>query len=488
MRRILLSLSAAVLLGCSGNVASGGGGGAGGSDSPAPDAGPSDAPWETGYPDREAGDDAGPDVRPDGPADIGDALSAIPGLTVTSEYFSDPYRVFSLEIEQPVDHDHPGSEVFHQRLTLLHRSADAPMVLYSTGYFLFGDADPSEIAYLSGANQLAVEHRFFAPSAPSPIPWQYLTIAQAAADHHRIVEAFRPLYGARWLSTGHSKGGMTSVYHRRFYPDDVDATVAYVAPLSFTTGDERYVTFLEQVGDPVCRQQVVALQRRLLERKSALLPWMGGFGAFSILGTEKAFEHGVVELPFTFWQYSGSGYCSQVPFAPNDTELWDFFAAYSGVAFTTDDQVVAFRPYFQQAGTQLGYPAFDESSFEDLETYPGTDRPDAYVEPGMTLKFDAAAMADVDTWVRSGGRTLMFLYGENDPWSAGAFELGVAADSYRYFVPEGTHGSLLTDLPASEKAEALGTVSRWLDVPVAAAFTDSKALEAIREHALMSPM
>ncbi|MFP2912532.1 hypothetical protein ACLESD_47465, partial [Pyxidicoccus sp. 3LFB2] len=41
------------------------------------------------------------------------------------------------------------------------------------------------------------------------------------------------LQDALWrqvVSTGASKGGMTSIYHRASAPKDVDATVAYVAP------------------------------------------------------------------------------------------------------------------------------------------------------------------------------------------------------------------------------------------------------------------
>ena len=35
---------------------------------------------------------------------------------------------------------------------------------------------------------------------------------------------------------------MTAIYHRRFYPDDVDGTVPYVAPISFGAPDLRYPT------------------------------------------------------------------------------------------------------------------------------------------------------------------------------------------------------------------------------------------------------
>ena len=48
--------------------------------------------------------------------------------------------------------------------------------------------------------------------------WEVLDIFQAAADHHRIVAALKSIYSGARINTGHSKGGMTAVFHRRFYP------------------------------------------------------------------------------------------------------------------------------------------------------------------------------------------------------------------------------------------------------------------------------
>jgi len=58
----------------------------------------------------------------------------------------------------------------------------------------------------------------------------------------------------------------------------------------------------------------------------------------------------------------------------------------------------------------------------------------------------------------------MFIYGENDPWSAGAFELGWAKDSFRYFVPGGNHGSAISTLPDTERDAAFATLARWAGV------------------------
>src|SRR5690348_12377236 len=65
-----------------------------------------------------------------------DQLAAIPGLTVVSDTQTATYRFFVLTYRQPADHRHPRSGTFEQRLTLLHRSAASPTVLYTNGYGL----------------------------------------------------------------------------------------------------------------------------------------------------------------------------------------------------------------------------------------------------------------------------------------------------------------------------------------------------------------
>ena len=58
---------------------------------------------------------------------------------------------------------------------------------------------------------------------------------------------------------------MTATYHRHFYPKDVDGTVPYVAPNDVVDSDDVYNAFLDKVGtDPACRDNLTALQRRVL--------------------------------------------------------------------------------------------------------------------------------------------------------------------------------------------------------------------------------
>ena len=158
-----------------------------------------------------------------------------------------------------------------------------------------------------------MEHRFFLPSRPEPADWSHLTIQQSAADFHRIVKAFKPIYTGRWVSTGGSKGGETVVFFRRFYPADVDATVAYVAPLA-RRDDERFPSFQEAVGASApCRERLKAFQRAILAARRAAgaaghLPPARGL-TFEQLGLEKALEHAVIEAYFAFWQYGTPASC-----------------------------------------------------------------------------------------------------------------------------------------------------------------------------------
>ena len=162
--------------------------------------------------DNTTSDPTGIVAKPaaDCPADISQQLAAIPGMTVT-EVATDQegYRFFALHYEQPADHDQPDGATFFQYMTLLHRSYDAPMVLRTLGYRNTQLDRMAELTGLLASNQLVVEHRYFASSTPDT-GWDDLNIRQAAADHHRIVEAMRPLYSGNWVNTGHSKGGMTA--------------------------------------------------------------------------------------------------------------------------------------------------------------------------------------------------------------------------------------------------------------------------------------
>lgn len=399
-----------------------------------------------------------------------DQLQALPGVTVTElPPHASGARQFSLLVTQPVDHFHAGGATFQQRVLIRSRGTDAPTTLESTGYGLFGSTPrDNEISAVFAGNAVSVEHRYYEGSVPENPDPRYLTIKQAAADHHHIVELLRPIYTGNWISTGGSKGGMTSMFHRRFYPNDVDATVAYVAPHSYTTNDIRYGLFLEQVGSAACRDKIVSYQKAFLDRRAALLPIFESFG-FSytrVGGLPMVYEHAVEEFRFAFWQYFDEALCDQMPASPADVSddslayLLDIVAGPEVLG--SDEALVDFGAYYYQAAKQLGSygPLALEGRIRSRLQFPGTYRVERYSTLPVN-NFDYGAMIDIQIWLATQGQRVMLIYGENDPWSAGAYQLGIAQDSYRYDVPGGNHGSFIGQLPEPQRSAAYATVARW---------------------------
>ncbi|WP_269844534.1 alpha/beta hydrolase family protein [Actinokineospora bangkokensis] len=402
-------------------------------------------------------------------ADILDRLQAVPGLTVTEAQAPQGYRFFFLTITQPVDHRKPRGATFEQRFQLLHRDVSRPVVLHTTGYGMPGYAFRSEPTRLLDGNQISVEQRFFTPSRPDPADWSDLDIWQAATDHHRIVEALKAIYPAKWVATGASKGGMTSVYHRRFYPSDLDAVVAYVAPNDrVNPEDGAYDRFFARVGTPECRaklddvQEQALLRRAEMEARYQAAADAEGWTFTQVLGSlDKAYEMTVLDTVWAFWQYSTEADCASVPAATASTdELYAFIDQVAGFSFYSDQGVLPYAPYYYQAATQLGWPSLRFAHLRGLTRYPGLYQANSNLPPALRSRHQALPMLDVDQWVRTSASQMLFVYGGNDPWGAEPFTPS-RRDSYSYTAPGANHGANIEALVPAERDAAKATLLRW---------------------------
>jgi len=384
------------------------------------------------------------------------------------------FRYFRISFTQPIDHHDPSLGTFQQRLSLLHRGLGRPTVMYTSGYHLSMYVFRSEPAAIVDGNQLNMEHRFFRPSRPSQPDWEReLTIWQAAADEHKVVKAFQRIYERNWLTTGGSKGGMTATYHRRFYPDDVDGTIPYVAPNDVIDDDDVYGDFLAAVGTPSCRAKLIALQRRVLtdrdyyldrlQRVSERLGYTYDVGG----GMEAVFETGVIDFYFSFWQYWYADDCAVLPdpATATDNQVWRGIQMILPLTFYSDQLNRPYVPYYFQAAYQLGSPAPWEEQVADLLEFPGRDVGVSFVPEAIRPStFDAEAMPDIDAWVRTESTRMLYVYGENDPWSAEHFVCGAGGagrDCRRYVEPDGNHGSSIAGLPGAQRTAARQLVLAW---------------------------
>ena len=201
------------------------------------------------------------------------AISAIKEIRPleTSE-FSEKYVTY---FTQPLDHRHPEKGSFRQRVIVSHVGFDRPTVIVTEGYgaaYALRSQYREELSKLLNANMIFVEYRYFLESTPEPKDWQYLTAENSADDLHAITTAFKNIYPGKWIATGISKGGQTTLLYRTFYPDDVDISVPYVAPLCYGVEDGRHEPFLHKVSTPENRKIIEDFQLEALKRKATLLP------------------------------------------------------------------------------------------------------------------------------------------------------------------------------------------------------------------------
>jgi len=393
---------------------------------------------------------------------IEERLAMLPGSTVTAIETEGPFaEAFDLRLEQPLDHQDPSPGSFSQRILVEHLGSDRPVVLVTEGYELGGN-QVGELAEMLGANQIRVEHRYFGDSAPEEMEWEFLTLAQASRDYHRIVGLLREIYPGPWVSTGWSKGGQTALIYRSHFPDDVVATVAYDAPLPLALEDPRIDAHFVKVGDFECRRRLEEFQQMALERKEQLLPLFGwyakGKGWELSIGEEKVFDYTVLEFPFSFWQYSEAD-CDAIPGPGADDEVvLEKLVEVVDAGWFADATLDS--PSFHQFCTELGFYGYFEEPFADLLM--AEDYPLCIKAPGWSPEdYDPEPMRRLDQWLRSEADRVMSIYGGVDPWSAPAIRVG-GAEQVQFWKRDGNHFTFIRSLSEADQVMARKTLAGWL--------------------------
>ena len=225
-----------------------------------------------------------------------------------SSPFQEKYLVILKQWLDPADTT-AGS--FKQRIFVSHFSYDAPTVFVTEGYggaYAESQNYIEELSKMFQTNQVFVEHRYFGPSTPANKDWKYLTTTNAAADHHKVRSLFGTIYKNKWIATGISKGGQTALIYRTLYPNDVDITVSYVAPLCFAVEDGRHEPFIaNKPGTQADRDKLHAWQTEVLKKRKKMMPLFKAHCdekqyTFNI-PLDEVFDYCVLESSFSFWQW-----------------------------------------------------------------------------------------------------------------------------------------------------------------------------------------
>ncbi|MGN0258126.1 MAG: S28 family serine protease [Bacteroides sp.] len=399
-------------------------------------------------------------------------MKALPTVTaieeVKSEAFSEKYVV---RFTQPLDHKHPEKGSFTQRVIVFHAGFDRPTVLVTEGYQASYALHPryrEELSKLFDANMVFVEYRYFDQSTPEPKDWQYLTAEASADDLHAVRQAFSTIYPGKWIATGISKGGQTTLLYRTFYPDDVDVSVPYVAPLCFDREDGRHEPFLRKVSTDADRQRILEYQLEVLKRKTTLLPKFEQYckekNYLFRAPTAEIFDFCVLEYSFALWQWGTP--ISTIPASnSSDEALFKHLMEISEPGYF--DLQTSTASFFVQAARELGYYGYDTRPFKKYLTIKSSKdylRRLMLPEELREMPFDKRLSRRIKKFLKKEDPKMIFIYGQNDPWTAaGVTWLKGKKNIHVFIQPGGSHLARINTLTEEQQQEAKQLLKQWME-------------------------
>jgi len=399
-------------------------------------------------------------------------LNSLEGIVKVTQIEGDSIysRVYVVLIEQPVDHNNPEGDHFIQKFYIGHIDEELPVVIELDGYSL-PKPRYNELADILNCNKIQVEHRYFGESVPDNVQWKYLTVEQAANDHHHIISLLKNIYKGKWISSGISKGGQTTLFHRYFFNDDVDVSVPYVTPMNIAEEDPRIYHFLDNVGTKECRDNMIQFQREVLRREDEMLEMFledteqSGY-TYRIGSDRLIFEFVVLEYTFAFWQWQNNN-CDEIPdINASNEELFNHLKRNSSFTYFSDQGIVPIAPFFYQAYSEIGYYGYDISPLKDLLREVKDPSSKIFIPHNSNPTFDCSLMQSINSWIQKHGNNIIFIYGENDTWSATAVELTGETNSIKMVKEGGSHRTRINSFPEEKKEIIFSTLEDWLDYKI----------------------
>lgn len=402
--------------------------------------------------------------------DLIDKLATLTAVSKVKELQStDGQEKLVFFVNQQLDWDDASEGTFGQRVIIKHRGFDRPTVMVTEGYGAAYAMNPNyqeELSTLLEANLVFVEHRYFLESTPQPCDWSHLTVKNSAGDYHHIRNLLRELYPGKWFTTGISKGGQTTMFYRSFYPNDVDGSVSYVAPLNKSLEDGRHEPFINQAGTPEERARIQAFQLEALKRRATVEPMFADYcarkGYTFRVPISEIYDLAVLEYSFAFWQWG-----DDVELIPNltasDSTYYKHLIDKCEPSYFS--QQTPYTSFNVQAMRELGYYGYETEPFEEYLSVPYTE---GYMRRVMIpevlnyIEFDANLYEWVNRFLNESDIPMMFIYGEYDPWTAtGVTWLKGKKRMHVFVEPRGSHKARIGTMPEATQKQIMKILRRW---------------------------
>lgn len=380
-----------------------------------------------------------------------------------------------LRFSHPIDYAHPEASRFTQRVIVGHAGFDRPTVLVTEGYgasYGLNKNYTEELCRLLNANVVLVEYRYFLESKPDPCNWDYLTVWNSLNDLHEVRTALGAIYPKKWLATGISKGGQTCMFYRAYFPDDVEVSVPYVAPLNKSPEDGRHEPFISrQTGTAAERRCVEAFQLDVLKRRDRLKPRFERYcaekGYTFNAPLDEIYDYCVLEYAFAFWQWGSPVH--KIPSAKaSDEEVFNHFMRVSSPDYFQWN--TGNLSFFVQAARELGYYGYDVKPFRG---YLKIKSAEGYLNRLMlpaelrNQPYDKSLYKHTVRFLKKNDPKMVFVYGENDPWSATGVHTWLDCSKKQqlhiFVNPRGAHQTRIGSLPPTLRDEAEALIKKWME-------------------------
>ena len=413
-------------------------------------------------------------------------LQTAPYVVAVEPLENDVYQEkYVVRMKQYVNGQDERNGMFTQRLIVGLKGLDRPTVMVTEGYFAnyaLSQSYEEELSRLFDANVVVCEYRYFGESAPQGLSpketvlqgmdyWQHMTVDNSLFDLHRVRISLGTVFHGKWIATGISKGGQTTMFYRATYPNDMDVSVSYVAPLNKAVRDGRHEKFLaNHVGTAEERAAVMAAEQELMKRKEQLMP------RFEKMCKEKGYsfcasladiyDYCVMELPFALWQWGTP--VTIIPDVTDSDGMWfRFLTTVSEPNYF--DCPSEFTPFFVQAQRELGYYGYSRKGLKKWQSISTTD---AYLSRLMLpdqlkgIRFDKSLYKRTRKYLKESDPKHIFIYGEVDPWSAsgvaGWLDCSKKQNMRVYVQPRGSHRARISNMPDEMKEEIMSRLTEWL--------------------------
>ena len=426
--------------------------------------------------------------------------------TPTKENLMMQQTYYYFYFEQKVDHTDATKGTFKQRVVLRYQGKDAVNVLHTQGYNTAAKADdliPAQLANILVANHIEIEYRYFDSSLPEPfenLEFNYLSSMQASEDYHAIVTALKGSgrFNGQWLATGTSKSGIASALYAYYCEkkgyNDMDLYVPFCAPFCEGVADPRigkYMIDKALASMPLISEKLLAIDRAIVS-KSDLSDYLVAKYKEENKGTIKEMEDAeytedqiVATIIAYFINFSRANLFDKLANIPIDmwkdyipdptdkstleftkffieknwTELVKYIQEHpkATTRAKTDAEMLKLRKedlgwaYYIQAMLELGHYRM---YFDDLKPYLelttmefilNNDEGLLYKDyPTYAARYSDAMTKDfITNFLPNTTKKMIFVYGENDPWTGCAIPDPTNPNVQKFIVPKGGHNDFI---------------------------------------------